>query len=329
VEQKHSQGLHVLHFLPKSLAVAILFFAFSLPGFSFASAPDATCLIADESPTVVIDGCDTGVANAKDSGGCTIWQRIINCNETAKKHSDFTKCVSKVADTLKKSGLITAKEKQTIQKCAAKASYPCTDCGPKSVGPKHFAFESGRDELSVALKKVYDAFVTSLESESDMEILMALREEGLLYLRQHPDQAFAALRKETSHIDPIPEYSRLLVIFHLMSAFESEAGIRYLFDWVKTPIPSDCRAEEGAEETCTRFSALRQSALSGLGDISSLGSATAKARLLDLVAQSDLSVQRDAIKIFYQTAGISRWRAKRLLSGRLPGSKHYLLHEIY
>jgi hypothetical protein len=311
-----------------SFVSGFLLLVLSLPILSFASTPESVCFISDDTPTVVIDGCDTGVANTKDSAGCTIWQRIMRCGANAKTHNDFTKCVSQLTGVLQKTGVITSKEKQKIQKCASRAAYPCSDCGPMSVGERHFRFETAKDDLSVALKKVYDAYVTFPASDTNFARLRASGEEGIKYLKEHADKAASALTKEASKIDS-SDLAGGMVIFHLMSRFESKAGIQYLFDRASSQTPSECTSEDSNEEKCKHFFILRKAALNGLGDIGSLGSQTARTRLLDLVGHEDASVQREAVKTFYETGGVSRWRAKRTMAERLPSSKHYLLHEIY
>jgi len=82
------------------------------------------CDESDLTPTVVIDGCDSGVANTLFEDGCTISDEIAECAEGAKNHGKFVSCVSKLTNGLKKDGLISGKEKGKIQKCAAQSDLP-------------------------------------------------------------------------------------------------------------------------------------------------------------------------------------------------------------
>ena len=82
------------------------------------------CLGSNLSPTVVIDNCDSGVANEILSEGCTINDRVAECAELAKNHGNFVSCVSNLTNDLKKKGIISGKEKGAIQSCAAQADIP-------------------------------------------------------------------------------------------------------------------------------------------------------------------------------------------------------------
>jgi len=79
---------------------------------------------SDFSPTVVIDGCNSGVPNTFFSSGCTITDLVMNCAPGARNHGAFVSCVAKVTNDLKKSGIISGAQKGAIQSCAAKADIP-------------------------------------------------------------------------------------------------------------------------------------------------------------------------------------------------------------
>ena len=79
--------------------------------------------IAPVSDTIVIDGCDTGVAEQVYEEKL-ISQWINECATTAKNHGKFVSCVSKLTNGLKSEGVITGKEKGAIQSCAAQAHIP-------------------------------------------------------------------------------------------------------------------------------------------------------------------------------------------------------------
>jgi hypothetical protein len=76
------------------------------------------------SPTVVIDGCDTGVPNHSLEGGGTIFDLVMECAVGAATHGEFTSCVTHHGNALKKSGIITGSQKGAIQSCAAQANIP-------------------------------------------------------------------------------------------------------------------------------------------------------------------------------------------------------------
>ena len=80
----------------------------------------------DVDATVIIDGCDTGVANAvvDEITLCTISDLIAECAAGATNHGDFVSCVAKVTNALKKAGVITGAQKGLIQSCAAQADIP-------------------------------------------------------------------------------------------------------------------------------------------------------------------------------------------------------------
>jgi len=74
--------------------------------------------------TIVIDGCDTHVVNALFERGCTMSDEIAACAEGAPNHGVFTSRVAHLTNAWKKSGLISGKEKGSIQHCAAQANIP-------------------------------------------------------------------------------------------------------------------------------------------------------------------------------------------------------------
>lgn len=79
------------------------------------------CLISDLSDTVVIDGIDSGVENVLLDDGCTISDLISQCAVEVVNHGEFVSLVSHTVNFLKKSRIISGKDKGMIQKCAAKA----------------------------------------------------------------------------------------------------------------------------------------------------------------------------------------------------------------
>jgi hypothetical protein len=88
------------------------------------------CPNSDLSPTVVIDDCDSGVANelfldnVEFGNGCTISDLITMCAENAGNHDQFVSCVSSLTNDLHKAGIITGRQKGAVQRCAAQAAIP-------------------------------------------------------------------------------------------------------------------------------------------------------------------------------------------------------------
>jgi hypothetical protein len=79
---------------------------------------------SDLSPTIVIDGCDSGVPNILFSNGCTISDLIAQIAANANNHGQFVSGVAHLTNDLKKAGLITGSQKGAIQSCAAGANIP-------------------------------------------------------------------------------------------------------------------------------------------------------------------------------------------------------------
>lgn len=75
-------------------------------------------------PTVVIDGCDSGVTNTLFSDGCTISDLIAHIAANSSKHNDFVKGVVSLTNQLKRDGVITEAQKDAIVECAGSANIP-------------------------------------------------------------------------------------------------------------------------------------------------------------------------------------------------------------
>jgi len=82
------------------------------------------CSDSDLSETVVIDGCESGVANVVDADGCTIADGVADCVAGAQNHGSFVSCVAQLTNDLKNDGLISGTEKGAIQRCAARSDLP-------------------------------------------------------------------------------------------------------------------------------------------------------------------------------------------------------------
>lgn len=86
--------------------------------------PDDACPNSDLGETVVIDGCDSGVANHLFEDGCTMADRIGGCAEGARNHGSFVSCVAGLTSTWVRDEIITSRDQGPIQRCAAQANLP-------------------------------------------------------------------------------------------------------------------------------------------------------------------------------------------------------------
>jgi hypothetical protein len=73
--------------------------------------------------TIVVDGLDTGIKD-REWGDQLVSEYISECAVNAKNHGAFVSCVAKLTNELRKSELITNKEKEIIQNVAAQAKIP-------------------------------------------------------------------------------------------------------------------------------------------------------------------------------------------------------------
>lgn len=79
---------------------------------------------SDFTPTVVINGCDSGVENVLLDNGCTILDLIRFCADDADNHGQFMNCLAQLTNEWKQSGLITGLEEGQIHSCSAQADIP-------------------------------------------------------------------------------------------------------------------------------------------------------------------------------------------------------------
>jgi len=73
--------------------------------------------------TIVIGDFNTGIID-KQYEDQLISARINECAKEVKNHGKFVSCVARLINELKRDGIITEEEKDTIQGCAAQASIP-------------------------------------------------------------------------------------------------------------------------------------------------------------------------------------------------------------
>lgn len=81
---------------------------------------------SDLSPTVSINGNDSGVANGFIAEGVTLadYIRLVagQCADGARNHGQYVSCVAKELNLLKKDGVISDEEKEALQSAAAQTS---------------------------------------------------------------------------------------------------------------------------------------------------------------------------------------------------------------
>jgi len=82
------------------------------------------CPLGSQAATVVIDGCETGVANHVFPSGCGFNDLIASCAASAGNHGQFVSCVSALTNEWKQAGLISGAQKGAIVSCAAGSSFP-------------------------------------------------------------------------------------------------------------------------------------------------------------------------------------------------------------
>jgi len=75
------------------------------------------CVNSILDPTVVIDGCDSGVPNAVGADGCSISDQILECDQGGN-HGSFVSCVAQLRKTLD----LDSAQNGAIQSCAARSS---------------------------------------------------------------------------------------------------------------------------------------------------------------------------------------------------------------
>ncbi len=99
---------------------------------------DDLCLGSDVGETIVIDKCDTGIANEVSDEGCTRADTVAVCAEEARNHGQFVQCVAQLANGWKRSGAITDADRGRIMRCAAQADIPPSD-DEQTIGPNRAA----------------------------------------------------------------------------------------------------------------------------------------------------------------------------------------------
>ncbi len=79
---------------------------------------------SNQDATIIIDGCDSGVANVFVTDCSTMSDLIADCVASANNHGQFVSCVTQLANDWKRAGLITGSQKGAIMSCAGGSSLP-------------------------------------------------------------------------------------------------------------------------------------------------------------------------------------------------------------
>lgn len=88
-----------------------------------------SCPNSSSEPIIIIDDCiakykSNYVENQLFDDGCKMSDLIAQCTDNVKIQGEFVSCVSHLTEDWKKRGLISGKEKDSIQRCAAQANIP-------------------------------------------------------------------------------------------------------------------------------------------------------------------------------------------------------------
>ena len=75
-------------------------------------------------PTVIIDGCDSGVLNHLFDGGTSFSDKIADCATHATNHGQFVSCVAHLLNGWRDTGLISPAQRSSILGCASHAHIP-------------------------------------------------------------------------------------------------------------------------------------------------------------------------------------------------------------
>ena len=83
-----------------------------------------SCPASDLAPTIVVDGCDSGVPNFLLEDGCTASDLIADLANGADHHGSFVRALAHLTNSFMKDGFITGAQKGSIQSCGGHSSIP-------------------------------------------------------------------------------------------------------------------------------------------------------------------------------------------------------------
>ncbi|NIM01983.1 MAG: carbohydrate-binding protein, partial [Acidobacteria bacterium] len=82
------------------------------------------CVVSDLSPTVVIDGCDSGTPNLLGADGCTFSDDIAGAAAAAPNHGQFVSAVTRLMNRARRARLIRGDQGGAVVSCAARSDLP-------------------------------------------------------------------------------------------------------------------------------------------------------------------------------------------------------------
>jgi hypothetical protein len=85
------------------------------------------CPASQSGDTIVIDKCDTGIANDGVGDGCTRADRVAACAAGADDHGQFVQCVARLGSDWRRSGVVSDADRGRLMRCAARAALPPSD----------------------------------------------------------------------------------------------------------------------------------------------------------------------------------------------------------
>ena len=110
--------------LPNKLLLFITAFAFVTAVTNVSAGQKNDKVNVPVAETIIIDGCDSGIADQTLENGSLMSNLIANCADGVKNHGAFVSCVAQLTNEWKKDGLIDGQAKGAIQRCAASADIP-------------------------------------------------------------------------------------------------------------------------------------------------------------------------------------------------------------
>ncbi len=113
--------------LPNKLLLFITAFAFVTAVTNVSAGQKNDKVSVPVAETIIIDGCDSGIADQTLENGSLMSNLIADCAEGVNNHGAFVSCVAQLTNEWKQDGLIDGQAKGAIQRCAARANIPPSD----------------------------------------------------------------------------------------------------------------------------------------------------------------------------------------------------------
>ena len=82
------------------------------------------CLGSAQTPTVEVQSCVSTAPNVVFSDGCRISDQVEACAAGASNHGGFVSCVTHLVNDLRKAGVLTQAQRNSLHDCAAGSSLP-------------------------------------------------------------------------------------------------------------------------------------------------------------------------------------------------------------